>query len=342
MTWLPDPTLHHLRALAEQPDLDGTRYELIERIARGGMGTVYRVKDRELDRDVALKVLSDPQPRPDEIARMMKEARILARLEHPGIVPIHDVGTLPDGRAFYAMKLVRGRRLDEHLELDMPLTELLRIFNRICEPVAFAHARGVIHRDLKPANIMVGPFGEVLVMDWGVAKYRGAAAPEDSGAGADASDAVDEGESVGAGVGGIADTAPGTVLGTPGFMAPEQARGRLEQVDERSDVYALGAILYFMLTRQVPKGEERNLAAVPRALQAICRKALAREPAERYGDVGALAADVMRFLSHSAVAAYREGPYDRLRRLAWKYRAPILLVLAYLVMRILLLIFAGA
>ncbi len=337
MTWLPDSTLHHLRAVAEQPDLDGTRYELIEKIARGGMGTVYRVKDRELDREVAIKVLRDPQPRPEDSARMMKEARILAGLEHPGIVPIHDVGTLPDGRAFYAMKLVRGSRLDRHLELNMPLPELLRIFGRICESVAFAHARGVIHRDLKPANIMVGPFGEVLVMDWGVAKYRGAAAsegerPDVSG---DADGAADQRASS-----ATADTSPGTVLGTPGYMSPEQARGELERVDERSDVYALGAILSFMLTREVPDSG-RHRAAVPRALEAICQRALAREPAERYKDVGELAADVARFLAHSAVAAYREGPFDWLRRLARKYRTPLLLILAYLVMRILLIIFAG-
>ncbi len=337
MTWLPDSTLHHLRAVAEQPDLEGTRYELIEKIARGGMGTVYRVKDRELEREVAIKLLSDPQPRSEEIARMRREARILARLEHPGIVPIHDVGTLPDGRAFYAMKLVRGSRLDQYLELNMPLPELLRIFGRICESVAFAHARGVIHRDLKPANIMVGPFGEVLVMDWGVAKYRGAGVSQaaGAGAGADVSDDAD-GTADQRTANATADTSPGTVLGTPGYMSPEQARGQLERVDERSDVSALGAILYFMLTREVP-----DSAAVPRALEAICRKALAREPAERYTDVGELAADVTRFLSHSAVAAYREGPFDRLRRLARKYRTPILLILAYLVMRILLIIFAG-
>ncbi len=337
MTWLPDSTLHHLRAVAEQPDLDGTGYEIIEKIARGGMGTVYRVKDRELDREVAIKVLSDPQPSPEEIARMMKEARILARLEHPGIVPIHDVGTLPDGRAFYAMKLVRGSRLDRHLELNMPLPELLRIFGRICESVAFAHASGVIHRDLKPANIMVGPFGEVLVMDWGVAKYRGAVASEGAGDGPDVSDDAD-GAADQRASSAAADTSPGTVLGTPGYMSPEQARGELERVDERSDVYALGAILDFMLTREVP---DRYRAAVPRALEAICRKALAREPAERYQDVDELAADVARFLAQSAVAAYREGPFDRLRRLAWKYRTPLLLILAYLMMRILLIIFAG-
>src|SRR5688572_20244642 len=137
------------------------------------MGTVYRARDRELGRDVALKVIRLPEASPDVAARILREARTLAQLEHPGIVPVHDVGRLPDGRAFYAMKLVRGAPLDALP--PTPLVERLRIVERISEAVAFAHAHGVIHRDLKPQNVMVGPFGEVLVMDWGVAKLTGAA-----------------------------------------------------------------------------------------------------------------------------------------------------------------------
>src|SRR5260370_3458242 len=144
---------------------------------------------------------------------MVKEARILARLEHPSIVPVHDCGVLPDGRFYYAMKMVRGNRLDKEVGPAMALTERLQLFQKICDAVAFAHAHGVIHRDLKPQNIMVGPFGEVLVLDWGVARQ-------------------------------IGPGADGAVVGTPGYMAPEQATGDAALVDARADVYALGGSLY--------------------------------------------------------------------------------------------------
>jgi len=171
--WLPDSALDHLQEIAEQPDFSQTKYRVLSALGRGGMGCVYRGEDTELDREVALKVLSDPEPSPQALERLRQEARILARLEHPSIVPIHDVGSLPDGRLYYAMKRVRGSRLDTYLETrESSLPERLRIFEKICEAIAFAHCHGVIHRDLKPANIMVGAFGEVLVMDWGVAKVR--------------------------------------------------------------------------------------------------------------------------------------------------------------------------
>src|SRR5262249_2034305 len=172
MRWLSDAVLDHLSQVADGPDLSGTKYELVEKIARGGMASIYLAKDRDLDRPVALKVLSDPPSDPQARRRMVNEARIIARLEHPGIVPVHDSGVLPDGRIYYAMKLVRGKRVDEHVGRSTTLSELLGIFEKICQAVAFAHAQGVIHRDLNPQNIMVGPFGEVLVMDWGVAKVR--------------------------------------------------------------------------------------------------------------------------------------------------------------------------
>jgi serine/threonine protein kinase len=153
---ISDRVLARLKTAAELPDLSATRYRLIEEIGRGGMGVVYLAEDAELARRVAIKVLDDGD-----------EALVLASLEHPGIVPVHEAGLLPDGRSWYAMKLVRGTRLDEFCTRTTHLPDRLRVFQRICEPVAFAHARGVIHRDLKPANIMVGEFGEVLVMDWG-------------------------------------------------------------------------------------------------------------------------------------------------------------------------------
>src|SRR5437899_9138834 len=170
MKFLSNNALERLREGAEAPDLASTRYRLLERIARGGMGVVYAAQDENLQRRVALKVLDVPGTDGDLANRLVREARVLARLDHPGIVPVHDVGTLADGRVFYTMKFVEGHRLDKHIESVASTPDRLRIFLRICDAVAFANARGVLHRDLKPANIMVGPFGEVLVMDWGLAK----------------------------------------------------------------------------------------------------------------------------------------------------------------------------
>jgi serine/threonine protein kinase len=167
-----DSILEHLRQVTLLPDLSGTRYEIESEIGRGGMGVVYAARDRDLGRRVALKVLELP---------IAGEAQLIARLEHPGIVPVFETGTLPDGRCFYAMKLVSGARLDRYAAEDHTLTERLRVIRRIAEAVSFAHSRGVIHRDLKPPNVMVGEFGEVYVMDWGVEAVAGTAgfrAPE--------------------------------------------------------------------------------------------------------------------------------------------------------------------
>jgi serine/threonine-protein kinase len=312
MEWLSDAVIHHLRDVISQPDLSATRYELLEPIGQGGMGAVYAVRDRELARRVALKVLSVPETSSHEAARMTEEARILARLEHPGIVPVHDMGTLPDGRIFYVMKLVDGTRLDQYAQTNPPLPDLLRVFSRICEPVAFAHSQGIIHRDLKPDNIMVGRFGEVLVLDWGVAKIVGQARP-----------------STNSQTGERRQTASGTVIGTQAYMAPEQAAGANHQVDARSDVYALGMTLRALLANQ----------AVPRRLDAICRKAAATEPAGRYATVLELAADLERYLNHEPVAAHRETIPERVSRLVSRNKALVVLVLAYLAMRILLFLF---
>lgn len=355
---LSDETVRHLRRVTNEPDLAGGRYEMVDRIARGGMGTVYRVRDLALDREVALKVVSLPDPDPETLARITREARILARLEHPGIVPVHDVGTLPDGRIFYTMKLVRGSRLDEYLNEARPLDDRLRIFTRICEAVSFAHAHGVVHRDLKPENVMVGPFGEVLVMDWGVAKLLGEAGVKAGRAtrGERSKRAADERTSVegewaplgdGMGAPGVetAGTAPGTVLGTPGYMAPEQAAGRAESVDQRADIFALGMILRFLCrgartseaSGRAPMSDPR---AVPKPLAAVMGKATAPAASLRYTDAEELASEVRRFQAALPVAAYRERLHDRARRIFGKYRTPILLVLAYLLMRVSLLALA--
>lgn len=301
--WLADRTVAHLRALPDDRTADGDRYALGEPIGRGGMGVVNRAFDRELEREVAVKVLHAHTPGVAE--RLLQEARILARLEHPGILPIHDVGTLPDGRVFYVMKLVRGQRLDRHVAGEVALAERLRIFDRLCDAVAFAHAHGVIHRDLKPENVMIGAFGEVLVLDWGVAKVRGLTPAEH-----------------------------GAVLGTPGYMAPEQAAGDA-QVDERADVYALGGILAFLLSGE-PRLSARS--GVPRALAAIAIRARAAAPGKRYTSVADMAADVSRYAAGLAVDAYRESLVERTRRVLGRYRTPIVLVLAYLIMRMILLL----
>jgi len=178
MSRLTDVAVEHLREIVLQPTpvASGRRYEIGQIIGEGGMGVVYLAHDRELDRDVALKVLRNPIPTGEERERLLHEARILASLEHPGIVPVHDVGTLSDGRVFYVMKHVRGDRLDEFARANRSRAELLRVFLQVCDAVAFAHAAGIVHRDLKPQNVMLGAFGEVLVLDWGIAK-SGAARP---------------------------------------------------------------------------------------------------------------------------------------------------------------------
>ena len=330
---LSDAALTRLRELIDRPDVGAeSRYEILERIGEGGMGAVYLAYDRELAREVALKVLRTPEPDANERARILREARILASLEHPGIVPVHDAGVLPDGRVFYVMKRVRGERLDDYARSGRPRAELLRVFRQVCEAVAFAHAAGVVHRDLKPQNVMLGAFGEVLVLDWGAAKVRGEAAPL---AKADAS----RGSSLRAS--DSDDTAPGTVIGTPGYMAPEQLTAGAT-VDERTDVYGLGGILHFLLSGAHPSAADAGGGGedLPGALRAIRDRARAAEPKDRYRSASELAADISNYLDALPVAAHRERVLERVRRVAARHRTALLLVLAYLVMRLALLIFA--
>jgi serine/threonine protein kinase len=298
MRWLSDDAVARLRDAAELPDFSATRYRLAGELGRGGMSVVYEAEDVELGRRVAVKVLATELSSAEGAERLREEARVIARLEHPGIVPVHDVGLLPDGRVYYTMKLVRGERLDAWSRAERGTTETLRLFVRICEAVAFAHANGVVHRDLKPENVMVGEFGAVLVMDWGVA-WR-----VDREAGAQ------------------------QIAGTPGWMAPEQARG--ETVDARADVYALGAMLRYLAG-----------GTVPRRLAAICTRAMQEDPAARYVNAAMLAADVLRYLDGEPVEAYRENVFEQAGRWLGRYRALVALIVAYLLMRVLVFFLAG-
>ena len=329
MKWLSDSKVSHLRAVVSDPDFSGTKYTFVKELARGGMGTVYLAADTELDRQVAIKGLSTPEMTEDLRRRMIREAQIIARLEHPGIVPVHDVGVLPDGRVYYAMKFVRGVRLDEYAADTSSTKERLRKFQAVCDAVAFAHAHGVIHRDLKPQNIMIGSFGEVLVLDWGVAKILR------DGPNVVASEA-DTLMLPPPGTNKASDTAHGTVIGTRQYMSPEQARGDIDQLDERSDIYSLGAVFYFLLTDQAPTDERPRAvnARVTKPAEAICLKAMARDRASRYASAADLAADVRRLLDAEPVSAYRENVVEKITRWVSKNRFLVLLVLAYLLMRI--------
>jgi serine/threonine protein kinase len=283
---LSDSVLRHLIKVASEPELSGTRYELGEVIGRGAMGVVYAVRDTQLRRNVAMKILHAE-------AVIEEEARIVASLEHPGIVPVHEAGTLPGGRSYYTMRLVEGDSLDRHLTADTPLSERLRVFQKICETVAFAHSRGVWHRDLKPTNIMAGRFGEVLILDWGIARKTGDA------------------------------ERPGIVAGTPQFMAPEMAAGEAHLADHRADIYSLGALLDFSLPA----------AGAPRALRAVAAKAMSTLAEDRYRDAGELNLEIGRFLDGEAVSAYRESTREKLSRFASRNSTLLILLAAYVAAR---------
>ena len=325
MRHLSDKAIKRLREGSEIPGLHGTRYRLLGEVARGGMGVVYAAEDEQLQRRVALKVLDMLDGEAELADRLIREARVLAQLEHPGIVPVHEVGTLADGRVFYAMKFVEGQRLDQYLDSVASVPDRLRLFLRVCDAVAFAHTRGVLHRDLKPANVMVGLFGEVLVMDWGLAKILATADDVDV-ATRDAHDANHDNMN-----GAAVVTGHGRVMGTPGYMSPEQARGEVDTLDVRSDIFSLGALLRFVAGQKSRRME--------RALEAICDKACSAEREGRYSTVPDLAVDVSRYLDGLAVEAYRENMLERAGRFYRRYRFFILLIATYLLVRVTLALF---
>jgi serine/threonine protein kinase len=324
--FLNDKAVERLRSAGALPEFSGTRYMLQEFLARGGMGAVYAAQDTTLNRRVAIKVLDSSDRHGALEERLMREARVLAQLEHPGIVPVHDAGTLADGRIFYVMKFVEGSRVDQFLSGVSSLPERLRLFLRICETVSFAHSRGILHRDLKPSNVMVGAFGEVLVMDWGLAKIlRPDSNARSEETASSAAPPLGEGSETQV----TSATHDGMILGTPGFMSPEQAQGKSSSLDARSDIFSLGKLLETILM------QTKNAKAIrlPRALGAICEKAAAENLSERYASVSALAEDISRYLDGMPVSAYRENLWERAQRFYNRYQAAILLITVYLLMR---------
>jgi WD40 repeat protein/serine/threonine protein kinase len=338
---------------SEQPDRytypggDPTEAEL----ARGGIGRILLVHDRHLGREIALKELmgefapnrdplatagtETPGTTPLSVIRFLREARVTGQLEHPSIVPVYELGARPDGTLYYTMKRVRGRTLTQVLRECSTLADRLHLlshFADLCQAIAYAHSRGVIHRDIKPDNVMLGEFGETVVLDWGLAKVRGKKdihrqeLTRDMEALQEIRDGV---------------TLDGSVVGTPCYMSPEQAEGHLDRLDERSDVWALGAVLYEILTgRRAFSGESpvqvlfgvmqgrivppRQLeSALPAELESICLKALQRDPAARYDSARELALEIQAFQSGARVIAHEYTSWQHLRRFAAKNKPAI-------------------
>jgi serine/threonine-protein kinase len=324
------------------------RFRILRAHARGGLGAIFIALDRELNREVAVKQILDVHAdNPSSRRRFLIEAEITGGLEHPGIVPVYSLGSYGDGRPYYAMRFIKGDSLktvikgfhaaresrpDEGVR-SLELRQLLRRFIDLCNTIDYAHSRGVLHRDIKPSNVILGNYGETLVVDWGLAKPLGLPDRE-GGAGEQAL--------VPSSASGSGETLPGSALGTPSYMSPEQAEGDLERLGPQSDVYGLGATLYCLLTGKPPveaddlgvvlgavrKGEVRpprqHDPTIDRALEAICLKAMARHQTDRYPTARALADDVERWTADESISAWRE-PYWRLAR-RWGRRHRTLVV----------------
>jgi serine/threonine protein kinase len=318
------------------------RYTLTRLHAQGGIGQVWLAKDGDLGRQVALKELRPERAsNPAVWSRFLEEARITGQLEHPGIVPVYELSRRADDEApFYTMRFVRGRTLSEAVQTyharhkrsevgPLDLHALLTAFVGVCQAIAYAHSRGVIHRDLKGQNVVLGDFGEVVVLDWGLAKLVGQPEAEQAAAPPIRPDPARSAHE---------PTLEGQALGTPGYMAPEQAEGRNDRIERRTDVYGLGAILYEILTGLPPiQGDDTATVLrrviheeparprtinpeAPAALEAICRKAIAKRPEDRYDSAEELARDVQRFLADEPVSVHRDPISTRLTRWGRRHR----------------------
>jgi serine/threonine-protein kinase len=346
----------------------GLRFRILRPHAEGGLGRVSVARDEKLHRQVALKeIRPDRRGDPYLRRRFLAEAEITGQLEHPGVVPVYALEEGPDGEPYYAMRFVQGRTLADAIRAyhaapaPLAFRDLLKRYTDACQTLAYAHSKGVVHRDLKPANVMVGDYGETLVVDWGLAKRLGAApaagAVQPAGEGAAGTMTSDEAqttdqrpaESAGGGL-----TQAGQVLGTPAYMAPEQAEGRVEELGPAADVYALGAILYEILTGQAPyrgagaavlaqvrqgppPGPGQVRRGVPPALAAVCQKAMARSAADRYAGAAELAREVERWLADEPVSAYREPLLARAARWGRHHKATVAGAITLLVTAVLAL-----
>lgn len=376
------------------------RYTLQQDFAHGGIGRVWLAQDETICRQVAYKVLrSAAAKNRTAVERFLEEAQITGQLEHPGVVPIYDLGWQEGGAPYYSMKLIHGTTLEDAItachalprrsgERRLAFTRLLRSFVDVCNTLAFAHDRGVLHRDLKPLNVMLGAFGETVVLDWGLAKlvgngeageataasasdgrtvsqedtqaertiaYQAGAEPERPDSGSQTDFSLQANAHDGPATWGSSQsfakrtvttnvrsegsqTLVGSIMGTPAYMAPEQAQGDISQLDARTDVYSLGAILYKILSGHQPFSERNSRAmlkkvvagnvdpprthdaTIPKPLEAICLKALSKEKSHRYSSAMQLAADVEAYLADEPVSAYQEPWYARLRRWVRRHR----------------------